>query len=39
MFILHHQNAGQNHYMKTANKAFENVAQFKCSGMTVQIKI
>jgi hypothetical protein len=30
-----HQNAGQNHDMKTANRCFENVAQFKHLRMTV----
>jgi hypothetical protein len=28
-FITCHQNAGQNHYIKTANNFFENVAKLK----------
>jgi hypothetical protein len=28
MFLSRHQNAGQNHVMKIANRCFENVAQF-----------
>jgi hypothetical protein len=35
MLLFHHQNAGQNHDVKTANKSFENVAQFKYLGTTV----
>jgi hypothetical protein len=31
-----HQNAGQNHDMKIANRPFENVAQLKYLGMTVK---
>jgi hypothetical protein len=27
--MSHHQTAGQNHYIKIANKSFENVAEFK----------
>jgi hypothetical protein len=30
-----HQNAGQNHDIKIANRSFENMAQFKYLGMTV----
>jgi hypothetical protein len=30
---------GQNHKIKTGNKSIENVAKFKYSGMTEQIKI
>jgi hypothetical protein len=30
-----HQNAGQNHDMKTTNRAFENVAQLKYMRTTV----
>jgi hypothetical protein len=30
-----HQNAGQNHDMKIANRLFENMAQLKYLGMTV----
>jgi hypothetical protein len=29
MSLSRHQNAGQNHYIKTVNRSFENVAQFK----------
>jgi hypothetical protein len=35
MLLSHHQNGGQNHDIKTANRSFENVAQFKYMGMTV----
>jgi hypothetical protein len=35
MLLSHHQNAGQNHDIKTASRFFENVAQFKYFGMTV----
>jgi hypothetical protein len=31
-----HQKAGQNHDIKTANRSFENVAQFKNFGTTVK---
>jgi hypothetical protein len=34
MLLLPHQNAGQNYDIKTANRSFENVAQFKHLGMT-----
>jgi hypothetical protein len=30
-----HQNAGQNHNIKTANKSFDHVKQFKYLGITV----
>jgi hypothetical protein len=30
MLLSHHQNAGQNHNMKTVNRSFENVARLKC---------
>jgi hypothetical protein len=33
--IYYHQNAGQNHNIKTANKSFENLEQFKYFGVTV----
>jgi hypothetical protein len=36
--LSHHQNAGQNHDIKIANRCFENVAQFKYLGMTVANK-
>jgi hypothetical protein len=29
MFLSHHQNLGQNHDMKIANRCFEKVAQFR----------
>jgi hypothetical protein len=32
MLLSHHQNAGQNHDIKIANKCFENVAQFTYLG-------
>jgi hypothetical protein len=35
MLMSYHQNAGQNHKMKTANRSSENVAQLKYLGMTV----
>jgi hypothetical protein len=35
MLLSHHQNAGNNHDIKVANRSFENVAQFKCLGATV----
>jgi hypothetical protein len=33
--MSHHQKAGQNHDIKTTNRSFENVAQFKHFGTTV----
>jgi hypothetical protein len=33
--LFHHQNAVQNHDIQTANRSFENVAQFKYLGMKV----
>jgi hypothetical protein len=35
MLLSRHQNAGQNHDVKIANRCFENVAQFIYLGMTV----
>jgi hypothetical protein len=35
MLVSCHQNAGQNHDIRIANKAFENVAHFKYLGMIV----
>jgi hypothetical protein len=35
MLLSHHQNAGQNHDIKTANRCFENVEQFRYLGMTI----
>jgi hypothetical protein len=35
MLLSHHQNAGQSHNIKMANRSFENVAQFKYLGTTV----
>jgi hypothetical protein len=34
MLLPRHENAGQNHNIKTANRCFENVAQFKYLGTT-----
>jgi len=33
--MSHHQNAGQNHNVMTANKSFESVTEFKHLGVTV----
>jgi hypothetical protein len=35
MLLSRHQNAGQNHAIKIANRRFKNVAQFKYLGTTV----
>jgi hypothetical protein len=35
MLLSHHQNAAKNHDTTTANRSFENVAQFRCLGTTV----
>jgi hypothetical protein len=35
MLLSRHQNAGQNHDAKIANRSFENAAQFKYLGTTV----
>jgi hypothetical protein len=35
MLLSRHQNAGQNHDTKTANRSFENVAQSRYLGTTV----
>jgi hypothetical protein len=35
MLLSCHQNVGQNHDIKTANRCFENVAQFRYLRMTV----
>jgi hypothetical protein len=35
MLLSYLRNAGQNHDIKIANRAFENVAQFKKFGTTV----
>jgi hypothetical protein len=34
--MFYHRNAGQNHYLKTAKRTFENVAQLKYLEMTVR---
>jgi ribosomal protein S2 len=33
--LSRHQNAGQNHDIKIANRCFENVAQFRYLGTTI----
>jgi hypothetical protein len=38
MLLSHHQNAGQNHDIKTSNRCFENVEQFRYLGMTITQK-
>jgi hypothetical protein len=35
MLLSHHQNAGQNLDIKTGNRLFENVSQFKYFGTTI----
>jgi hypothetical protein len=35
MLMSRHQNAGRNRNIKTANRSFENVAQFRYAGTTV----
>jgi hypothetical protein len=35
MLLFCHQNVGQNHDIKIANRSFENVSQFKYLEMTV----
>jgi hypothetical protein len=35
MLLSRHENAGQNHDLKIANRCFENMAQFIYFGMTV----
>jgi hypothetical protein len=35
MLVSHYQNADKNQNMKTGNRAFENVSQFKYLGMAV----
>jgi peptide methionine sulfoxide reductase MsrB len=35
MLLSHHQNAGQYHDIKIANRCFENVAQFRYLGSTI----
>jgi hypothetical protein len=35
MLLSCHQNTGQNHHIKTANRSFENVAEFKYFGTSV----
>jgi hypothetical protein len=38
MLLPRHQNGGQNHDIKTANRCFENVAQFRYLGTTITNK-
>jgi hypothetical protein len=38
MFMSHHQNAGQNHNIRPANKSFGNEVKFKYMGITVTIQ-
>jgi hypothetical protein len=35
MLLSRHPNAGQNHDIKIANRCFENVAQFRYLGTTI----
>jgi hypothetical protein len=35
MLLSRHQNAGNNHEIKTANRSFENVAVFRYLGTTI----
>jgi hypothetical protein len=35
MLLSRNQNSGQNHDIKIGNRCFENVAQFRFSGMTI----
>jgi ribosomal protein S2 len=35
VLLSHHQNAKQNHDIKSTNRCFENVAQFRYLGTTV----
>jgi hypothetical protein len=37
MFMSCHQLPGQNHYIKVANKSFENMAKHIHLGMTIKI--
>jgi hypothetical protein len=39
MLLSRHQNVGQNRDIKTANRSFENVSQFKYLGTTVTNQI
>jgi hypothetical protein len=38
MLLSHHQNAGQNHNIKTGNRYFEKAAQFRYLGMAITIQ-
>jgi hypothetical protein len=38
MLLSYHQNAGQNHDIKTGNRCFENVEQFRYLGMNNKSK-
>jgi hypothetical protein len=35
MLLSRHQNAGQNHEVRIANRSFENATQFKYLGTTI----
>jgi hypothetical protein len=37
MLMSHHESAGQNHNIKTANRSFENVAKFRYLGTIITV--